>query len=186
MVIGAFFSEVGTNLPRRFSLLDPHFDRIRAELRENAGWSDRDYARARRDLQSYTSVITIEQVDFDSLRTFLTGRWEFLLRLLENPLLLEHETFTDLLWAVFHLTEELSHRTDPSRLSRADREHLAGDIRRAYALLLAEWLEYTRHLQHNYPYLFSLAVRMNPCEAAASVEVQSPPEVSSPAEKVTG
>jgi len=31
-----------------------------------------------------------------------------LLGLLGNPNLLEHDSFTDLLWAVFHLMEELS------------------------------------------------------------------------------
>ena len=32
------------------------------------------------------------------------------MRLLENPVLLEHQAFTDLLRAVFHLAEELAYR----------------------------------------------------------------------------
>jgi len=91
-----------------------------------------------------------------------------MLRLLENPNLLEHDSFTHLLWAVFHLTEELSNRRSVKDLPDSDYEHLSGDIKRAYVLLLSEWLDYMRHLKRNYPYLFSLAMRTNPFDPAAS------------------
>jgi hypothetical protein len=57
-------------------------------------------------------------------------------------------------------------------LSEADAAHLAGDIRRAYGLLVIEWLSYMRHLREDYPYLFSLAARMNPFDPEASPEVR--------------
>jgi len=90
------------------------------------------------------------------------------LRLLENPNLLEHESFTELLWAVFHLTEELCSRVDLKQFPDADFQHLSGDIKRAYVLLIAEWLAYMKHLRDSYPYLFSLAARMNPFDPKAS------------------
>ena len=90
---------------------------------------------------------------------------------MENPNLLEHESFTNLLWAVFHLTEELAYRRTVERLARADAAHIAGDIKRAYELLTLEWLAYMKRLQKDYPYLFSLAVRTNPFDPGASVEV---------------
>ena len=62
------------------------------------------------------------------MRDLLLKKRDFLLRLLENPNLLEHDSFSSLLLAVFHLTEELAQRTDLSHLSRSDREHLAGDV----------------------------------------------------------
>ena len=107
----------------------------------------------------------------NDIKNLLVGKRDFMIRLLENPLLLEHETFTDLLWAVFHLTEELEGRTDLSTLSDADYAHLSGDIGRAYNLLVREWLLYMRHLEKNYPYLFSLAVRMNPFNPDACAEI---------------
>ena len=91
--------------------------------------------------------------------------------LLENPNLLEHDTFTDTLWAVFHLTDELAHREDLKSLPETDVRHLSGDIDRAYKCIVAEWLEYMKHLKRDYPYLFSLAVRTNPFDPAARVEV---------------
>jgi hypothetical protein len=67
-----------------------------------------------------------------------------------------------LLWAIFHLDEELEARESLADLTLVDRLHLEGDTGRVYGLLTAQWLLYTEHLKGNYPYLFSLAVRMNP------------------------
>ncbi len=45
------------------------------------------------------------------------------------------------------------------------------DVKRAYTLLGVQWLDYLRHLQTQYPFLFSLAVRTNPLDPQASVTV---------------
>ena len=55
----------------------------------------------------------------------------------------------------------------------ADYEHLENDIRRAYSLLIVEWIVYMRHLHNSYPYLFSLAVRTNPFDIKASVIIKN-------------
>jgi len=51
-------------------------------------------------------------------------------------------------------------------------EHLAGDIKRVYSLLIHEWVDYMKHLKDKYPYLFSLAMRTNPFDREASVMVR--------------
>jgi len=76
------------------------------------------------------------------------------------------------LWAVTHLTEELSLRKDLSKCTDSDLGHLQGDMKRAYVILVYEWLEYMEHLKNKYPYLFSLAVRMNPFDPNASIEIK--------------
>ncbi len=106
------------------------------------------------------------------MRSFLIEKNDFLLRLLENPNLLEHEAFTDLLRSVFHLTEELTARKDFEKLPISDFEHLAGDIKRAYILLVHQWLDYMKYLKNNYPYLFSLAMRTNPFDQEISPVVK--------------
>jgi hypothetical protein len=83
---------------------------------------------------------------------FLIQKRQFLLALLENPNLLEHERFTDLLWATFHLTEELEVRESLSGLPEADIKHVAVDIQRVYCHLIVEWLFYVEHLKANYPF----------------------------------
>ena len=86
-------------------------------------------------------------------------------------MLLENATFADLLWAVFHLEEELSAREVLEESSESDLEHLANDAERAYTNLLKQWLEYMIHLQDNYPFLFSFAARTNPLRPDARPEV---------------
>ncbi len=171
MVIGAFFSEVGTNLLKVFSNMDPESFRVRRGLILTAGASQSDFSSLRRNLEAHDYLVSTDLDALEELQSFLVGRRNFLLRLLENPNLLEHESFSDLLWAVFHLTDELAHRRDVRTLPETDYEHLSDDVARVYELLAAEWLAYMKHLRDNYPYLFSLAIRTNPFDPDASPEV---------------
>jgi hypothetical protein len=168
MVIGAFFSEVGTRLLTYFSDFDPKLDRIRKELVVTNDWSEQEFSSVSKRLKNYDYGVEIQKVELEDLANFLMGKRDFLLRLLENPALLEHESFTELLRAVFHLTEELANREDLTRLPDTDYQHLAGDIKRAYVLFVHQWIDYMRHLKDNYPYLFSLAMRANPFDQNAS------------------
>jgi hypothetical protein len=172
MVIGAFFSEVGAALLRSFPDFAPDYDSREIDLLVTTEWSNKEFALAKRQVKNHDYQIDSRRGDLESLKQFLIGKRDFLLRLLENPNLLEHRSFTNLLRAVFHLTEELEHRKDVHGLPPTDYEHLSGDIKRVYSMLLFEWLAYMAHLQKNYPYLFSLAVRTNPLDPNASPEVK--------------
>jgi hypothetical protein len=172
MVIGAFFSEVGTRLLKSFPDFDLHYDKIRGNLIVTNDWSEQEFSIVRKRLKNYDYKIESQRGNLEDLKSFLIEKRNFLLRLLENPNLLEHESFTDLLWAVFHLTEELACRVDVRQLSKTDYDHLSGDIKRAYILLISEWIAYMNHLKKDYPYLFSLAVRTNPFDPNASPEVK--------------
>jgi len=168
MVIGAFFSEVGTQLLIYLSDWDPKLANIRKDLMVTSDWSQEEFLDVSKLLKKYDYGVDIQRVDLEGLRKFLKEKINFLLRLLENPTLLEHESFTDLLWAVFHLAEELAARDSVTKLPDADQEHLAGDIKRIYVLLVHQWLNYMEHLKGNFPYLFSLAMRTNPFDQEAS------------------
>ena len=168
MVIGAFFSEVGTQLLKSFYDFDTQADSIRQDLIVKKEWSTKDFSRALKYLKNYDYIVDSKRGDLGDLKKFLIGKRDFLLGLLENPNLLEHESFTELLWAVFHLTEELAFREDTNQLVDTDSEHISGDMKRAYVLLISEWLAYMRHLKTDYPYLFSLAIRTNPFDPHTS------------------
>lgn len=171
MVIGAFFSEVGTELLDRLAAFDYDFELVCECLLVNTEWTPKDFALAKKSVDDLKRKVDSRLAPLDRLRDFLVGKRSFMLGLLENPNLLEHVHFTDLLWAVFHLTDELATRTSLDDLPEDDHEHLSGDIRRAYVLLLEEWLAYVQHLQSAYPYMFSLAVRRNPFDPDARVEI---------------
>jgi voltage-gated potassium channel len=176
MVIGVFYSEVGLELLSRFSGYDPHFDAIRPDLLIKAKWADKDFIRVGKDSLHHQFQVDMVRVDLPSLKSLLLDKRNFLLRLLENPVLLEHQSFTDFLRAVFHLTEELTYRSGFNDLPKADIQHLATDIKRVYHPLVSEWIFYMKYLKNNYPFLFSLAIRTNPFDQAASVVIEGPIE----------
>ncbi|BDV42482.1 hypothetical protein GURASL_14050 [Geotalea uraniireducens] len=171
MVIGVFFSEVGTELLRNLTDFLPAPAELERRLQVRPQWTANDFRELSAFLAAFELQLDSRMGDLAYLRHFLVGKREFMLRLLENPNLLEHDEFTDLLWAVFHLVDELMARTNLAELSQPDLDHLAGDMRRAFGHLLREWVIYMTHLKADYPYLFSLAVRMNPLDPEAHAEV---------------
>jgi hypothetical protein len=168
MVIGAFYSEVGSTLLEATSERDPDLDNVRRDLIITGAWSDRKFKEVSKKLRGYAYTVDLPHVKLTDLRDFLTSKRDFMVRLLENPLLLDHESFTRLLRAVFHFTEELEAREDLKKLPESDLDHLAGDAHRAYRLLVLEWLCYMKYLKDTHPYLFSLAMRTNPFDRAST------------------
>ena len=169
MVIGAFFSEVGLHLIRKFSSFVDNAASLKGALDIQPQWSRSDFRKAMAAAQSFSYEMKIHAAGLSELKSLLTEKRSFLVTLLENPNLLEHERFTDLLWAVFHLSEELSFREGNFEdLPSADHKHLMGDAKRAYSHITVEWLAYVEHLKGSYPFLFSLAARINPLGANPS------------------
>jgi len=172
MLIGIFFSEVGTKLLSDFSDSEPGLPQIRKELVVTGRWTDEDFLRVSKMLKSHRYEVDIGKLSLEGMKDFLLRKRAFLVGLLESPMLLEHEAFTELLRAVFHLVEELGFREDVLRLPDSDRAHLSGDARRAYNHMVHQWLDYMRYLKEHYPYLFSLAMRTNPFDQEASPVVE--------------
>ena len=163
MVIGTFFSEVGLELLRCFSGYLENGQALKKELNILPGWTHKDFARAMAEARSFPYDLKIETSALAELKAFFESKRSFLVVLLENPNLLEHDRFTDLLWAVFHLAEELDFRKCAlDSLPKADYLHLMNDAKRACSHLTAEWIAYVEHLKGSYPFLFSLAARINP------------------------
>lgn len=162
MVIGVFFSEVGNRLLKELSLYVVSCDDLKRHLLIDGAWEEEKYFAALAYLRRSDIVIESSRCEKLGLKKFLVEKRGFLVSLLENQNLLEHEDFTDLLWAVFHLVEELEARDAFENMPQSDIDHINGDIKRVFGHLSREWVMYMRHLRRDYPYLFSLAVRLNP------------------------
>jgi len=172
MVVGAFFTEVGYKL---LNTLFPYFDNkaeIAQQLNINKDWTKKDFRRAATYAYNLDVEIDCAKVDLEALKTFLASKRTFILTMLENPNLLERDRFTDLLWAVTHLDEELEARQSVTGLCGKDAEHIANDIQRMYDHLASEWLDYVEHLKANYPFLFSLILRTHPFQENPSPVVE--------------
>lgn len=172
MLIGTFFSEVGTNLLEYFSDNDPDIDKIRGNLKITGNWDDTKFREASDKLKKHDYSVEFKKVNLVFLRKYLIEKRDFLVRLMENPNLLERESFTDVLLAVFHLTEELEGRKKIKEITEVDNKHIMGDIKRAYSLLVFEWLTYMKYQKEHYPYMFSHAMRTNPFDTNATIEIK--------------
>ena len=162
MIVGLFFNEIGMPLfdILNHRILDPKI--MDFDLLIDPSWDDKKFNET---LNVYSSKKYIFQFVDDLLQdtsALLLEKRLLLMQLMQNPSLMEHESFTDLLLAIFHLCDELSNRADFTLLPESDIKHLNNDFNRAYQFLITEWLKYLNHLKKAYPFLFSLAIRKNP------------------------
>ena len=162
MVIGVFFSEVGNRLLKELSAYVVSCDELKRHLLVNGTWKELEFSMTLEYLRKSDIKIESSRCEKIGLKRMLVEKRGFLVSLLENQNLLEHEEFTDLLWSVFHLVEELEARNTFENMPQSDVDHINGDIKRVFGHLSREWVMYMRHLKQDYPYLFSLAVRLNP------------------------
>ncbi len=172
MLIGAFFSELGTELLKHFAALDAQAHKITGSLSTPYDWSESEFLNIRDTADQHDSSIETGKSDFPTLHSILQKNKSFLLDMLQNQNLLQNEPFTDLVWAVYHLAKELEHRGDLSGLPETDRQHLNRDVKKVYELMLVQWMDYMQHLRRCYPHLFSLADRTNPFNLKTSVEIK--------------
>lgn len=172
MVIGIFFSRVGTPLMVLLAKADTCIFPLKKDLGGSAAdWTPERFRSMQQGLSGWQCRIDPSALDREVLRGFLDAHEDLLLRIVENPMVFEHESFTDLILAVTHLAEELKARGNLKDLPVSDLAHLEGDMERVYSRLVPEWLKYMEYLKTHYPYLFSLAMRQNPFDEKTSVVV---------------
>jgi hypothetical protein len=171
MILGVFFSEFGTEMLGRLARTDPEAGEIREDLLVRGTWTGADFQRVAGKLAAHGYRIDGSRIDLDEIRRFLREKRPFLLALMENPVLFEEDSFTNLLQAVFHLADELLRRGDLTTLPPSDLAHLVTDAGRVYRPLTLQWLDSMEHLKVHHPYLFSLALRTNPFDEDARVVV---------------
>ncbi len=162
MIFGVFFSEVGYTLLRELACADPDIKAIRQNLIIPTQCDHGHFRSLKANMKGYRYHISGERINLETIKNALHAKREFLMKLLENPMLLEHEHFTELLRAAFHLEEEFTMRLDIAQLSEGDNAHIIDDIMRIYRLLFGEWLRYMEYLHQEYPYLFAFAIATNP------------------------
>lgn len=172
MVVGTFFSALGQPLLERMCEVLQDDAQVRSCLAIGPDWTPQQIQDAKQSVPELHIKVRPRTEDMEALRELLTEHRNFLLRVLQNPVLLEDECFAELLWALSHLQEELAARGDLDALPQSDVNHLVGDIRRVYGHLLREWLEYMSHLKVNYPFLYSFQARTNPLRPDADVTVR--------------
>jgi hypothetical protein len=178
MIMGVFFSEIGTEFLAKFSALNKNGEEIQQTLSDIANWNDNDYKDFLKSLKekTYEPILQLPQDDrpllFEDIKKTLIKKREFLMRLLENPNLHEKDCFSNLILAIFHLDDELEKRETFENIPEADFEHLLNDIDRVYSHLIYEWIYYLHYLKNQYPYMFSIVIRTNPFDKDSDIYVR--------------
>lgn len=178
MLMSVFFSEIGTELLHNFSKIDTNNPKICGLLDKLSTIDDKTFTKLLKNLNDNDYEFDLYIPDgeresfFKGLQNLLKEKREFLIRLLENPNLIEKESFSDLLLSIFHLDEELEARDLTENLPKSDLQHLINDIDRVYFHLVYEWLNHLYYLKNSYPYMFSLAIRTNPFDTTSCAQIK--------------
>jgi len=100
MVIGMFLVKLG-----RIAKIFISFDTKPSEITQNLIITnesfEKEFLKICKSVKEHTYNIDSKRGDLEDIRNFLNEKRHFLLNLLGNPNLLEHDSFTNLLWAVF-------------------------------------------------------------------------------------
>lgn len=161
MLIGVFFSEFGNDFIRLCTKFDVNIETYECFFKHSGKWQDGDYNNAIKYVKNHSYKVDLKRASLEELKTYLLGNRQHLVTIMENSNLMEHDAFTDLLLAISHLCEEFKYR-DLEQQTAADYAHLEVDLIRAYSLIGAEWLNYSKHLKDEYPHLYSLSLMYNP------------------------
>ena len=175
--MGTFFSEIGNDLIALLSTANK-YKADTEYLKSINSWTEDDYNQRLKNFDEkaidFKAELSGEEREefLNNLRDLLISKRELLINFMNNSNLLEKDEFTSLILAIFHLDEELEHRTDLSNVRDADFNHLNGDMKRVYTKLVYEWVYYLKYLKKYYPYMISLAIRTNPFDSEADVHVK--------------
>ncbi len=161
MLASAFFSELGTELMRRLLKSTSNAQSLAEIIVGGGKQTPEAVKKCAKVIESSGLDISCGVAEFLELKEFFAVKCPSLLIIASNPMLLEHEAFTDMLWSVFHLSDELIARGDLTALTQADLNHLNADAQRALSGLIANWLSHMAHIRSEYPYLFAFECREN-------------------------
>ncbi|MCH4890025.1 hypothetical protein EZV73_20770 [Acidaminobacter sp. JC074] len=175
MLVGLFYTKLGQELLEMLSNSDKNIEQIRDLCQVNLETYEMDFKRAGQGMKAHKHRIDISKVDLIRLKSLLDEQEPFLVNMISNPALLEHDTFSDLLLSLFHLREELEMRKvsgDQSQMKDYHLDHLRIDLNRAYRNLSIEWVDYMKYLKEHYPFLYVTAIMKNPYDQRQADEIE--------------
>jgi hypothetical protein len=156
VIISTFFTEAGQSIMIAMSAFNHHSTDI-YNIIEKYERKEINSNYSKKLIKSLEYNMYADPEGLDKIAVILADKKSFMIGLLENSNLMEHDSFTDMLWAVFHVADELQNRENLKSLSENDVNHLSADLLRAYSALVQEWIGYMFYLNDEYPYLYKTA-----------------------------
>jgi len=156
MVIGAFLQRGRHEAARSFGEVRSRCGALRETLTVAGTWTDQRFDGAIRELKARRCAWTAPAATWPT-QGVPRGPSRVPAGLLENQNLLEHGPLPSFSGGVQPHGRAVL-RSDVGTWPRPGLRAYRRGHKRAYVILVAEWLSYLKHLKKEYPYLFSLAV----------------------------
>lgn len=161
MMIGLFYTEIGRNLLSEFVKGDDNLVELINSNICTKSWNDNLCKNLKNKVENHKFDFNINEIDIYKIKNTLSQNRDFLMNLIMNENIHEHEKFTEMLMALLHVKEEIESRYS-DKIQPLELQHLASDMSIAYKYLTLEWCEYMNYLNKNYPRLFVRALIDNP------------------------
>ncbi len=155
MLTSTFFTGIGTAITTELlEIAEPkeHLANIIA-LR----CTDANLKQKQDNIRQMEIKINLTKEVYESVMQKFETAQTSLLVLSSNPMLFEHEDFTDLLWAIFHLIDEYHLRDDFNTLDDHVLHHLNKDFEQMLRLLLINYIANAKYLRETYPHFYESA-----------------------------
>ena len=162
LLIEVFFEEVGNELLTSIASRDKGCDKISCLLPKGNNKISDTYDEITEVLENYNCSLKLNGNDIEHIYEILCDNKEGIIRFIENPYLVEHDIFTDLLQSAIHLYSEIKFRKKNGKLSDDDINHLNLDVLRLYKYLSKEWIVYIKYIEKEYPFLYTAALEHAP------------------------
>jgi hypothetical protein len=170
VLVSVFFSEAGNSLLKALISSDDEIHNLKTIIEDNVHFSPKELKLMKGGLSKHAYKLNLDANDLCDIKVIMASHKNFILTLIQNPHLIEHNGLTDLILAMLHLIEELGARENLKSISTKDIEHLTGDVERVYSRLANEWLSYMGYQKKEYPFLFSFSSRSNPFSDENNIE----------------
>lgn len=161
IIASAFFHDFGCQLLHEVIHTLDRESEI-PDLNIDESWEEKDFCRALKEIRDWNPVMSVNSINLMKLKHVLQERRLSILVISSNPVLLDHEDFSDMLMNIFHMSDELNARDDFENMSDAERTHLNTDMGRLFIALSINWMCHMQHMQSEYPALYLLEARNSP------------------------
>ncbi len=153
MLTSTFFSEMGAKL--LFTMYQSCESNVSLEeWLEDESVSFEDLKERIRPCSFH---IQMSEELYNEVCTTIMDKQTGLLVISANPLLLEHEDFTNMLWGIFHLMDEFRLRGEYHQLSKSDISHFESDFSNLFHDILINWVSNVEYMKAEYPNYYNVA-----------------------------
>ncbi|WP_281522512.1 hypothetical protein [Mogibacterium timidum] len=152
MLTSTFFSDLGFELMSMLALVSNIDDAtLHAINCEEVSVSDKINT-----IKAFDFKINADLAIYNIISDLIVSSKTDILIISSNPMLYDHEYFSDLLLDLFHLLDEFRLRGDYIKLTREDLLHFNEDFAQIFELLLINWVINAKYLKETYPHFYKV------------------------------